>query len=256
MINRLTLIALLIGIAGQAPAQAVTDAPSLAVIDLILENGCSISESDAAQIFPAAGFERKQVRNITKSLMELGILQFQNERLTFVDERCNGGEQAYDGPVLPPLVELQETYVYIMSLSNCAIQTKDMARFFPETGNMPIGLAYALEEGLTDRGVLHGSSDGNGLEIGIDYCVPMASYADASGFQPTEFEAEAIEALTFNHCRVKASQIPDVFPDGETNQPEIRRALGSLMNAGFAQMTVGNDIISISPQICVPWSVR
>ncbi len=241
---------------GVAPAQMVTDAPSMAVIDLVLANGCVMSESEAAQIFPAAGFERQQVREITGSLMELGILQLQNNQLVLVDARCTSGGLSYDGPVLPPLVALQETYVFIMGLSNCSIPMAEMAEFFPNRGNMPIELAYELEEGLSNRRVLHASSDGQSLEVGPDYCLPMASFTMAAGFDPTEYQADAIDTLTHLNCRFKLSEIDAVFPQNVYNRPEIERALGEMLETGFAQMTIGNDIIAISPLVCVPWSVR
>ena len=239
-----------------APAQMVTDAPSLAVIDLILANGCAMTNEDAAQIFPAAGFERKEVREITRGLMEQGILELQNNKLVLVDERCTGGGLSYNGPVLPPLVDLQERYVFIMQLRDCTIAIADMAEFFPNVGKMPIELAYELEEGLSNKGVLHASSDGQSLEIGPDYCLPMASFALPAFFEPSAFQAEAIDELAHRSCRFKLSEIDEVFPAGDFNRPEIERGIGGLLEEGYAQMTIGNDIIAISPLVCVPWSFR
>jgi len=251
-----SLVAMLLGAAVSSGAQVVTDAPSMAVIELILANDCVMSESDAAQIFPAAGFERQQVRQITRDLIEQGILELYNERLVLVDARCSSGGLSYSGPVLPPLVALQERYIFIMQLRDCTIAIEDMAEIFPNMGKMPIELAYELEEGLINRGVLHASSDGLSLEVGPDYCLPMASFALPAFFEPSEFQAEAIEVLAHQSCRFKLSEIDTVFPAGEFNRPEIERGIGQMLEADYAQMTIGNDIIAISPLVCVPWSFR
>ncbi len=231
-----------------AAAQTVTDAPSLAVMDLILENGCSISNEEAAQIFPAAGFERKQVRAIAKDLMEQGILQEQNRRLVLMDARCNAR-----GAGMPQLLPFQEKFISILRHNGCEVEGVELETLFPAYG-MEANLAAELEEGLVDGGIA--TLNNWTLRIGPDYCIADEAFAPLPQLALSDDEKHLIEILETGSCTLLQSEISISFPQDSMAPEAAQAAVDSLLASGAAMAVSGGDRIWVSSAHCQPWSER
>jgi len=231
-----------------AAAQTVTDAPSLAVIDLIMENGCSISNEEAAQIFPAAGFTRKQVRAIARDLMTQGILQEQNGRLVLQDERCNIG-----GAGLPDLVPFQEQFIAILRHNGCQVAGVELETLFPKYG-MDANLAAELEEGLVDGGFAE--LENWTLRVGSDFCIADEAFASLPLLELSAEERHLIEILETGSCTLLQSEIATSFPQDGMTADEAQAAVDSLLASGAAMAVTGGDRIWVSSEKCQPWSER
>ena len=247
MIKALTFLGILL--AGlPVGAQTVTDAPSLAVIDLILENGCSVSNEEAAQIFPAAGFTRNQVRGIARDLMQIGLLQEQNGRLVLQDARCNVG-----GAGLPPLVPFQEQFVSILRHNGCQFQGAELEYLFPRYG-MDMNLAAELEEGLVDGGIA--TVENGVLSIGPEFCIPDEAFAALPQLALTAEEQHLVEILETGSCTLLQSEIEISFPQDSMTPEAAQAAVDSLLASGVAMAVRGGDRIWVSSEKCQPWSER
>jgi len=228
-------------------AQTVTDAPSLAIMDLIAENGCSISESEASQLFPAARISREMVRKGIAELLGQGALQFQGDRIVLVSGRCNSGAD------LPSLVPFQEQYISIVRHNGCQFQGAERATLFPRYG-MDINLAAELEEGLVDSGIAQVQNDT--LTIGPGFCIPDAAFAARTLPELTVDERHLVEILETGYCTLVQSEIEISFPQGGMEPEQAQAAAGSLLASGLAMAVEGGDRIWVSPAVCQPWSER
>lgn len=241
------------------PVAPATDALTLAVIDVFVQNGCAVNNAEVMSLFPNAGLAIEDVQPIVFELIEQGtIRQEAGGQFVLSADYCGSEPAKLDisGPVLPALNDLQEQYVYIMSRNDCRVKISQILSIFGEFGMEPAGMAYELEESLTDHNILHGYNDGLDIGIGPDYCTPASSFGNLHAYELRPVERDVVEMLEHHHCRIKASQIAEIFPAAVYDIAEIEGAFAQMLGSGIAQVTVGNDIISISPEKCLPWSAR
>lgn len=249
----------LIGLSWPAHAQMANHAQKRAVIEIFNQHGCSISEVEAQEIFPAAGLNKDVVSEVAEELRIAGALSFMRGRAILAAPLCTvvASENLAAGvPVLPALNDLQEQYVYIMSRNDCRIKIESMIQTFGHFGLQPPEIAYELEEGLSNRGILKGYENGTQIGIVASHCTPASEFPELGGYQFSEEEQFVVEMLEFRHCRIKASEIEDVYPADVYDLASTRAIFAHLLEVGVAKMTLGNDIISISPEKCLPWSAR
>ncbi len=254
---RALLAAVLLAAGGEAPAQAVSQRAA-ALLDVIIENGCTLTRDDAARILPPLGYGRRETARLSRELTAAGMVVMAGQALVAEDGLCPVAP-AMRRPETPaaapdasaPLTGMQERYISILRHNGCRLRTGEAERLFPKYG-MDMGLASELEEGLVDGGIAVIADAA--LQIGPDYCLPDEAF---TGNPALSADAQhLIEILETGSCTLVQSEIAISFPQDGMPPEVAAAAVASLLASGGALAVRGGDRIWLSPALCRPWSER
>ncbi len=241
-----------------AAAQNADPVQVSAFLDLIADNGCSMTEAEAEIIFPANGFDKSLTREIAIALIDQGVVAFESETLRIIDGSCDINSQVTRN------IELtadQARFIEILAPLGCRMTEDQMKTTLPENG-MSARTGDQMADELMDLGIATVSEDRMSLTISADYCPPVGAAAPAepdngmsgananamymSGTQVQRF----VEIMAENNCSLHRDQVRSVFTEPGMMPDDMDEIAETLMGLSLAAYSRETQMLTLHESIC------
>ncbi|MCF6303831.1 MAG: hypothetical protein L3J33_00465 [Rhodobacteraceae bacterium] len=229
-----------------AAAQDADPMQVSAFLDLIADNGCSMTEAEAEIIFPANGFDKSLTREIATALIDQGVVAFESEILRIIDGSCDINSQATRN------IELtadQALFIGILAPLGCRMTEEQMKTTLPENG-MSARTGDQMADELMDLGIAMVSEDRMSLTINADYCTPVASESPAPVENNGSLEGVFMSVMAQNDCRLTEIDARQLFPASGLMMEDVYLVADELVEAGLGYYSEDNTTLIITSPDC------
>ena len=219
-------------------AQSSAEEDRQAFLDIIIENGCSMDETEAEFIFPQSGYDRDWTRKVAGELIDAGEVEISNGQLILLNGACDGQSG---------FTPLQQQFIEIIATAGCQVSEEGVHTLFPPNG-MDVDVAYDIGEFLMDSGFATLIEETEVLVVNPEYCTPIGDAV--SGENAVLNDPQVQEFLTImaaNNCQISEEAVRSVFPAAGMDADLAFDIGENLMDAGLASFSETQDLVVTAP---------
>jgi len=216
--------------------QTNTGTPAERLVAAIIANNCSMTQSEAETLLPAAGIGKDETRLLVGALLGDGSLSIVDGALTVSNEQCG---ETHD-PVL-------EKFVEVVVANGCKINKEQARELLPPAGVPNEKVDGIVEMLVASHQATIGSEDGRSVVVLSDQVCTSGSLSLAPA---DDLRTQFIAFMATRNCKITFDQAKIDVPAAGMDLQKLDNIVDDMMDAGVATVGDPNQTLTLSPEIC------